>query len=389
MQLIYRNSMKQSVPPTVEMISQLIASPSVSCVHADLDMSNRAVIDLLADWTESLGFKAEIQPIGEDKFNLIATTGKGDEGLVLSGHTDTVPCDETLWQTDPFRMSKREDRIYGLGSCDMKSFLALALSASQSFDFKRLTRPLTIVATADEESTMNGAKLIADNGKKLGRYCVIGEPTNLKPIRQHKGVLALSIQFNGQSGHASDPSLGNSALEGMHEFITELLQYREGIQQQYHDPAFSIPTPTMNLGHIHGGDNSNRICGACELLIDIRYLPNMSIETLRADIEEIAESVASRRQLSYQCQILGEGLPAMDTSEASEIAEYLSYTTGKAAGSVGFGTEAPYFNRMQTETIVIGPGSINQAHQPDEYLPIEQIEPTIALLKNLIHKFCL
>ena len=314
MQLIYRNSMKQSVPPTVEMISQLIASPSVSCVHADLDMSNRAVIDLLADWTESLGFKAEIQPIGEDKFNLIATTGKGDEGLVLSGHTDTVPCDETLWQTDPFRMSKREDRIYGLGSCDMKSFLALALSASQSFDFKRLTRPLTIVATADEESTMNGAKLIADNGKKLGRYCVIGEPTNLKPIRQHKGVLALSIQFNGQSGHASDPSLGNSALEGMHEFITELLQYREGIQQQYHDPAFSIPTPTMNLGHIHGGDNSNRICGACELLIDIRYLPNMSIETLRADIEEIAESVASRRQLSYQCQILGEGLPAMDTS---------------------------------------------------------------------------
>ena len=381
--------MKQTLPQTEEMISQLIATPSVSCVHADLDMSNRAVIDLISSWTESLGFVTEIQAINEDKFNLVATTGKGDEGLVLSGHTDTVPCDEGLWQTDPFRISKREDRLYGLGSCDMKSFLALALTASESFDFKQLSKPLTIVATADEESTMCGAKLIADTGKKLGRYCVIGEPTNLKPIRQHKGVLSLSIRFNGQSGHASDPALGNSALEGMHEFITELLKYREGIQQQYHDPAFSIPTPTMNLGHIHGGDNSNRICGSCELLIDIRYLPNMSIETLRADIEEIVEAVGSRRLLSHQCQLLGEGLPAMDTSQASEIAEYLSHVTGKAASSVAFGTEAPYFNRMQTETIVIGPGSINQAHQPDEYLPIEQIEPSITLLKNLIHKFCI
>ncbi len=381
--------MMQTLPQTEEMISQLIATPSVSCVHADLDMSNRAVVDLIASWTESLGFETEIQAINEDKFNLIATTGKGDEGLVLSGHTDTVPCDETLWQTDPFRISKREDRLYGLGSCDMKSFLALALTASQSFDFRQLSKPLTIVATADEESTMCGAKLIADTGKKLGRYCVIGEPTDLRPIRQHKGVLSLSIRFNGQSGHASDPALGNSALEGMHEFITELLKYREGIQQQYRDPAFCIPTPTMNLGHIHGGDNSNRICGACELLIDIRYLPNMSIETLRTDIEEIAETVASRRLLSYVCQLLGEGLPAMDTSQASEIAEYLSHVTGKAASSVAFGTEAPYFNRMQTETIVIGPGSINQAHQPDEYLPIEQIKPSITLLKNLIHKFCM
>lgn len=302
--------MKQTLPQTEDMISQLIATPSVSCVHADLDMSNRAVIDLIANWAESLGFETQIQPVNEDKFNLIATTGKGDEGLVLSGHTDTVPCDEALWQSDPFRLEKKSNRLYGLGSCDMKSFLALALTASETFDFIKLSKPLTIVATADEESTMCGAKLIADSGKKLGRYCVIGEPTNLTPIRQHKGVLSESIKFTGQSGHASNPALGNSALEGMHEFISELLKYREGIQQQYQDPAFSIPTPTMNLGHIHGGDNSNRICGACELLIDIRYLPNMSIETLRADIEEIAESVASRRQLSHACKMLGNGLPA-------------------------------------------------------------------------------
>lgn len=381
--------MTHRLPEIEQMIAQLIATPSVSCVLDHLDMSNRATIDLLAGWAESLGFECEIQTIKPDKYNLIAKAGSGNDGLVLSGHTDTVPCNESLWQTNPFKMHKQSDRLYGLGSCDMKSFLALALSASQAFDFKQLIRPLTLVATADEESTMCGAKLIADNGKKLGRYCVIGEPTNLIPIRQHKGVLAESIRFTGRSGHASNPALGNNALEGMYEFIGELFSYRDGLQQQYQDPAFEIPTPTLNLGHIHGGDNSNRICGDCELLIDIRYLPGMSIEQLFSDIGEMADSVAERRNLSSECKLLGDGLPAMETDQASEIAQYLTFATGKAAGSVAFGTEAPYFNRMKTETIVIGPGSINQAHQPNEFLPIEQIEPTTTLLKKLIHRFCL
>ncbi len=381
--------MNGRLPNTREMIAQLIATPSVSCYHADLDMSNRTVIDLIANWTESRGFNVEIQTVNETKYNLIATVGTGSDGLVLSGHTDTVPCDPDLWQSDPYQLKEKDNRLYGLGSCDMKSFLALALNASQSFDFSKLARPLTIVATADEESTMSGAKLIAENGKKLGRYCVIGEPTGLHPIRQHKGVLSESIKFTGQSGHASNPALGNSALEGMHELIGELLQYRDGIQKQYNDPAFTIPMPTLNLGHIHGGDNSNRICGACELLIDIRFLPGMSFDTLRADIGELTETVAERRGLICECQILGDGLPAMDTAQASEIAEHLKFLTGKFASSVAFGTEAPYYNQMQTETIVIGPGSIDQAHQPDEFLPIDQIDPTIELLEKLIHRFCM
>ncbi|MCP3689983.1 MAG: acetylornithine deacetylase [Gammaproteobacteria bacterium] len=381
--------MARTLPPTEEMIAQLIATPSVSCILPELDMSNRAVIELIATWAESLGFNIEIQQINESKYNLIASTGFGSDGLVLSGHTDTVACDESLWHSDPFQLTKHSNRLYGLGSCDMKSFLALVLAASQSYDFKQFKKPLTIVATADEESTMCGAKLIAENGRKLGQYCVIGEPTGLTPVSQHKGVLSESINFTGQSGHASDPALGNSALEGMHEFMGQLLKYRDTIQQQYHNPAFTIPTPTLNLGHIHGGDNSNRICGACELLIDIRYLPGMSLQTLHADIDEIAATVADRRRLDYSCQIIGDGLPPMHTDAASVIAEYLTYTTGKPSSSVAFGTEAPYYNQMHTETIVIGPGSIDQAHQPDEYLPIAQIQPTIELLQNLITRFCL
>jgi acetylornithine deacetylase len=371
------------------MIAQLIATPSVSCVHADMDMSNRGVIDAVAGWSESLGFDIEIQTVDERKFNLIARAGSGSDGLVMSGHTDTVPCDPNLWSSDPFTAREQDDRIYGLGSCDMKSFLALALKASSSVDFGKLKRPLTLVATADEETTMSGARLIADNGNKLGRFCVIGEPTNLSPVRQHKGNLTMSVEFLGQSGHASDPGLGNNALEGMHQYMTALFAYRDKIQQQFNDPAFTIPTPTMNLGHIHGGDNSNRICGACLLLIDIRFLPAMSFAALKADLEALAAEVAEARGLGVSTQTFGDGMPAMDTDAASEIAQYLTHLTGKKPSSVGFGTEAPYYNAMQTETIVIGPGSINQAHQPDEFLPLAQIDPTIKMLEDLIERFCM
>jgi acetylornithine deacetylase len=356
-------------------------------MHADIDMSNRGVIDRVAEWSECLGFEVEIQTVDERKFNLIARAGSGSDGLVLSGHTDTVPCDPKLWSSDPFVARTSDERIYGLGSCDMKSFLALALAASQRVNLGKLKRPLTLVATADEETTMSGARLIADNGRKLGNYCVIGEPTDLVPMRQHKGSLTMSVEFIGQSGHASDPSLGNNALEGMYHYMTRLFAYREGMQNQYNDPAFSIPAPTMNLGHIHGGDNSNRICGACLMLIDIRFLPSMSYATLQADLEQMAAEVAAQRGLELRTQTFGEGR-AMDTDEASEIAQYLTYLTGKPANSGAFGTEAPYYNEMQTETIVIGPGSIRQAHQPDEFLPIAQIDPTIKLLEDLIERFC-
>ncbi|MGD2171567.1 MAG: acetylornithine deacetylase [Gammaproteobacteria bacterium] len=378
-----------ALPSTREMIAQLISSPSVSAIHPELDTSNRLVIDRVAEWAETLGFAIEIQPVEDYKFNLVASAGSGSDGLVLSGHTDTVSCDPELWSSDPFEARERDNRIYGLGSCDMKSFLALALAACEQVDLGKLVRPLTLVATADEETTMSGARLIADNGRRLGRYCVIGEPTGLKPIRQHKGSLTLSVEFRGQSGHASDPGLGNNALDGMHQFMTALYAYRDRIQKRYNDPAFTIPTPTMNLGHIHGGDNSNRICGDCLLLIDIRFLPSMSLASLKADIEELAAAVAEARGLELTVQLVGDGVPAMNTDAASEIASYLTAASGKPAGSVAFGTEAPFYNSMQTETIVMGPGSIQQAHQPDEFLPIAQIDPTINLLKGLIGRFCL
>ena len=200
----------------------------------------------------------------------------------------------------------------------------------------------------------------------------------------------MSVEYLGQSGHASDPGLGNNALDGMYQFMTALYAYRDKIQQQYNDPAFTIPTPTMNLGHIHGGDNSNRICGACTLLIDIRFLPAMSFETLHTDLEQLAFEVADKRGLDVATQIFGLR-PARDGHFRGQRNRAVPdpHHRQEKTGSVAFGTEAPYYNSMQTETIVIGPGSINQAHQPDEFLPLAHIDPTIKMLEDLIDRFCI
>ena len=381
--------MTKTSPDLISMMSQLIAIPSVSCMRPELDMSNEAVIDLLANWLESSGFHVDKQAVAAGKFNLIATIGQGSDGLILSGHTDTVPFDDVLWTSDPFTLSERDNRLYGLGSCDMKSFLAMAIQASQQFKKEQYKRPLTIIATADEETTMFGARMIADNGRKLGKYCVIGEPTNLIPVREHKGIIMESVRFKGSSGHSSNPALGNNAMEAMHEFMHHLLIYRQHLQDKYQNPAFEVSTPTLNLGHIHGGDNPNRICGECELHIDLRFLPGMKIEDLRHDIQELAKKVARARDQQVEFDALFMGIPAMHTDSDSLLNQYLEEMTRTKSQSVAFGTEAPFYNEIGCETIVMGPGSINQAHQPDEFLPMDQIQPTVHLLQQLIQRFCI
>lgn len=375
-------------PDLLTMMSQLIAAPSVSCALAELDMSNEPVIDLLANWLDSAGFNVKKQAVAEGKFNLVATLGQGSDGLIFSGHTDTVPCDESLWQSDPFKLSERENRFYGLGSCDMKSFIAMAITASQKFKAEHYSRPLTIIATADEETTMSGARLLAENGDRLGKFCIIGEPTDLMPVREHKGIIMESIRFTGSSGHSSDPALGNSALEAMIELMHRLLLLRQQLQQQHKNPAFAVSSPTLNLGHIHGGDNANRICGECELHIDLRFLPGMEMDDMRDRVRSLAKQVANEWGQKVDFEVLFLGVPAMHTDSNSRINEYLEQLTQQKSQSVDFGTEAPFYNAMGCETIVIGPGSIRQAHQPDEFLPADQIQPTIKLLESLIQRFC-
>jgi len=377
-------------PAVLEMINGLITTPSVSCVSADLDMSNLPVIELLANWLQPLGFKTEIQKLDDNnKANLIATLGSGSGGLVLSGHTDTVPCDEKLWSSSPFELKEKDNRLYGLGTSDMKAFLALAIEAATSFDVKQFKQPLIILATADEETSMAGAKAIADKGYPKARFAVIGEPTGLKPIRAHKGMMMEAIRLTGQAGHSSNPSLGHNALEAMHQVIGELMKWREELQSKHKNPFFEIPVPTMNFGHIHGGDNPNRICGSCELHIDIRPIPGMQLDNLRAELKKRLQHLLKDQQIKLETIPLFEGIDPVETAAESELVKMCEKLTGHTAGSVAFGTEAPFFKQMGMDAVVLGPGSIDQAHQPDEFIELASINPTIEILKQLIVRFCL
>ena len=376
------------------LIDQLLSTPSISCTSTEIDQSNLPVINLLADWFESLGFKCKIQTLAHDKnkANLIATLGNGNNGLVLAGHTDTVPLDETLWNINPFQATEKDDRLYGLGSCDMKSFFAVIIEALKFFDLSKIKQPLIILATADEETSMSGAKAIASHATQLGlhhaRAAIIGEPTNMKPIRMHKGMLMESIQLTGHAGHSSDPSLGNNALEAMHKVIGELLIWRDELQSKYKNPLFEIPVPTMNFGHIHGGDNPNRICGSCELQIDIRPLPGMKLNDLRAEMKLRLERVLQQTGIQLKTVPLTDGFNAMDTDKNTEIVKLAEKMTGSESQIVAFGTEAPHYNSMGLETIVMGPGSINQAHQPDEYIEMKSLNPAIDITRQMIAHYC-
>lgn len=377
------------LPSLKDQFAALIAAPSVSCTQPDLDQSNRAVIDLLATWLGDLGFSCEIQEITPGKFNLLASFGSGPGGLVLAGHSDTVPYDPQLWKTDPLKLSEDGDRWIGLGVCDMKGFFPLIIEAVRPLLDQPFKQPLLILATCDEESSMSGARALAEAGRPLGRAAVIGEPTGLKPIRMHKGVMMERVDILGRSGHSSDPSLGHSAMDAMHEVMGALMGLRKQWQREYNNAQFSVPQPTMNFGCIHGGDNPNRICGQCALEFDLRPLPGMDPEVLRAAIRSKLAPLAEQHQVKIDYAPLFPEVPPFEQRADAELVQLAERLTGHVAEAVAFGTEAPYLQRLGCETLVLGPGDIACAHQPGEYLELSRLEPTVRLLRELIQHYCL
>ena len=375
-----------------EQLNKVVSLPSVSSANASIDMSNKPVIDHLAEQFESLGFECELIPIpGSEttKFNLFATLGSGPGGLVLAGHTDTVPLDEELWSLDPFKVTQRDGKLFGLGVTDMKGFFPIIMEAVKPLLDKSFKEPLIVLATADEETSMQGARSIAEMGRPKARAAIIGEPTGLQPVKAHKGIMMDSVRLLGQSGHSSDPSLGNNALDAMHAVISDLMIYRKELKQRYSSDLFSIPHPTLNLGVIHGGDNPNRICGHCELEFDIRLMPGMHIETVRGEIRNRIATLMNPLGIQFELAALFTGVPAFFADENSALLKTAEKLTGHAGISVGFGTEGPFLQELGMDTIIMGPGNIDQAHQPDEYMSIDMIEPCIDVLQKMISHHCL
>lgn len=380
------------MPKLISNLKQLIALPSISSSDPALDTSNQPVLDMLAEQLSTLGFKIEFQNLGDNKANLIATLGSGPGGLVLAGHTDTVPYDEGQWLSDPFTVTDRDNRFYGLGTTDMKGFFAVTLEAISQIitelGGKELQQPLIVLATADEETSMAGARALAAAGIPKARYAVIGEPTGLKPVRMHKGVMMESISLEGRSGHSSNPALGNSALDAMHKVISELMALRERWGKQYQNPAFEVILPTLNLASIHGGDAPNRICRHCELRFDIRLLPGMQNDEVRHSIKNCVNTALLGSHVTPSFASLFEGVSAFCEAETSELVQFAEKLTGHKSISAGFATEAPFMQALGMQTIVMGPGSIDCAHQANEYLAQDQINPAVDLLKSLIQEYC-
>lgn len=371
-------------------LAALVGSPSISCTSPEFDQSNQDVVNLLATWLEPLGFQCDIQPIEgwPGKYNLVAVKGSGPGGLVLAGHTDTVPCNPELWQQDPFTLTEKDGRFYGLGATDMKGFFPMVLAALEKFRDTPLREPVIILATADEESSMCGARALAKQGTPKARYAVIGEPTGMRPIRMHKGIMMESVRVIGQAGHSSDPSLGKNALEVMNGVINHLLVYRGELQSRYRNEGFTVAVPTLNLGCIHGGDNPNRICASCELHFDLRPLPGMPLEQLRNDLQNRLRPIAEKSGCDIVFSSLFPGIDPYEEKADSAIVQAAETLTGHTADAVAFATEAPFLQKMGMETIVMGPGAIEQAHQPDEFIEQSQIAPAVKIIEQLIHQLC-
>ena len=381
--------MKTKLPPFIELYRQLIAMPSVSATESALDQSNEGLINLLAGWFRDLGFQTEVQPVPDtrNKFNLLARAGSGTGGLMLAGHTDTVPFDDGRWTQDPFTLTERDNKLYGLGTADMKGFFAFILDTLRDIDLTRLKKPLYILATADEETTMAGASYFARTTDLRPDCAIIGEPTSLNPVRAHKGHLSKAIRIQGQSGHSSDPARGVNAIELMHDAITHLTGLRNTLKERYHHDGFVIPYPTMNFGSVNGGDAPNRICACCELHMDIRPLPGLALDDLQGLLMEALAPVSERWPGRLTVSDLHPPIPGYECPRHHGLVKVIEKLLGRETEIVNYCTEAPFIQEL-CPTLVLGPGSIEQAHQPDEYLDTAFINPTRELLERVVQHFC-
>lgn len=375
--------------PFLQRYRQLIQIPTISSLQPEYDLTNKPLIDLLANWLTDLGFKTEIIKVenSREKYNLLATYGAGEGGLLLAGHTDTVPSDQHRWQFDPFDLTEHNGKFYGLGTADMKGFFAFIIDTLSQLDLSTLKKPLRILATADEETTMLGARTFAQHAHIRPDCAIIGEPTSLKPIRAHKGHIAESITVIGKSGHSSDPENGINAIEIMHQATAQLLQLKQTLQNNYRNELFKIPYPTMNFGHIHGGDALNRICACCELQLEIRPLPELAVQDLQALLNQSLMPLIEQYGDRIEIRHIHSGIPGYECQHTAQIVQVVEKLLGEKCEAVNYCTEAPFIQQL-CPTLVLGPGSIEQAHQPDEFLDSHFIQPTQALLKKLIHHFC-
>jgi acetylornithine deacetylase len=377
---------------TKALLGELVALPTVS------SDSNLAMIAHLAGRLESTGARVDIHldPAGQ-KANLFATIGPDtDGGIVLSGHTDVVPTTDQNWTTDPFEMVERDGRLYGRGTCDMKGFIAAAVIMAPRLTEAVRDRPLHFAFTHDEEVGCIGARALAETLRDKGlrpSVAIIGEPTSMRIIEGHKGCYEYSTHFTGLEGHGSAPDRGVNAVEYAVRYVARLLALKEALKARAPSRSrFDPPWTTMNTGALTGGHAHNVIPGRARVDWEMRPVQAGDADFVKADLARYcAETlIPAMRAVSPEAgivtQTIGEvdGLVPVDENEAKAILMELTGST--EAGLVPFGTEAGIFQGLGMSAVICGPGSIAQAHKPDEFLAVAQLADCLAMLDRLAGK---
>lgn len=374
---------------TKAILADLVAFPTIS---AD---SNLQLITYAGDLLSSAGAQLSVS-LDESgtKANLFATIGPDrDGGIVLSGHTDVVPVEGQDWTGDPFVMSERDGRLYGRGTCDMKGFIAACLAVAPRFARLDLARPLHFAFTYDEEVGCLGARALVDELRKAGlrpAAAIIGEPTMMGVIEGHKGCYEYTTEFTGLEGHGSQPDKGVNAVEYAVRYISRLMAI--GAELKGRAPAesrFSPPWTTVQVGRIAGGNARNTIAGHCSVEWEMRPVHTDDSDHVKRELgayvdEDLLPAMRHvYRNASIVTQVIGEvrGLLPVSQSEARDIVFEL--TGNRESELVSFGTEAGLFQEIGISSVICGPGSIAQAHKPDEFIAIEQLQACLDMLDKL------
>jgi acetylornithine deacetylase len=375
--------------PQLEWISRLVAFDTTSA------KTNLLLIEDVETYLAGLGVETfRVMNDDRTKSNLYAVIGpKVEGGVVLSGHTDVVTVDGQVWDTDPWTVTKKDDRLYGRGVADMKGFVGVALSLVPEMLQAELKRPVIFALSYDEEIGCLGApRMIAEIAGKVPapQAVIVGEPTMMKVIDGHKGISSFRVSVTGYATHSSQTDRGVSAVEAAAKLIAKITEMRAARARDA-DPEspFDPPYSTMTVNVAHGGTQLNIMAGEAYFEWDLRILPGEQRQEIIDEFSDFARGVeAEMRARAAGCRIGVEQLsnaPAFAPAPRNPAADLAKALTGRnAAEVVAYAAEAGQFQEAGFSTVICGPGSIDQAHQPNEYIAVDQVREGAAFLRRLV-----
>jgi len=366
--------------------------------------SNLGLIEWVRDYLEGFGVATRLTyDADRRKANLFAQVGEGPKpGIVLSGHTDVVPVDGQDWHSDPFVASVQGDRIVGRGTSDMKSFIAISLAMTPKFLAAQLQAPVYLALSYDEEVGCLGVRGLLEDLAAAGIRpggCVVGEPTGMELVVANKGKRSYRCSVRGREAHSSLTPQGVNAIEYAARLIVHLRQMADRFRDsEKRDAAFDVPFTTLQTGVVSGGTAVNIVPGACDFEFELRHLPGVDPDTIEQDIRAfvagtlLAEMRSVDPRASFEIQTLSEipGLANPDGSAMVRLAQQLARrdAESQALRKVAYATEAGLFERSGIPAIILGPGSIDQAHKPDEFIALAQIAACERFMERLTETLC-